>query len=79
MLCFSRVLYLEYRAAVSRLYMPLLINNKKENKHDDYNFFFTLFGGVEHTVLLLVLLHVVAGFCGTFISTSRAVFMTIYK
>jgi hypothetical protein len=33
MLCFSCVLYLEYRAAVSRLYMPLLASQLKKRWH----------------------------------------------
>jgi hypothetical protein len=33
MLCFSCILYLEYRAAVSRLYMPL--NQKHKNQDGD--------------------------------------------
>jgi hypothetical protein len=35
MLCFSCVLYLEYRAAVSRLYMPLLLEEESARESSD--------------------------------------------
>jgi hypothetical protein len=36
MLCFSCVLYLEYRAAVSRLYMPLVCHTHRYDTLETY-------------------------------------------